>query len=79
MQMGGLIDVASDAALKQAAIELENLLGETITVSRSLAVELSPPILHEAGLISGLQWLSRWMSDKHGLKVELVMQMETPI
>ena len=79
MQMGGLIDIASDAALKQAAIELENLLGETITVSRSLAVELSPPILHEAGLISGLQWLSRWMSDKHGLKVELVMQMETPI
>jgi PAS domain S-box-containing protein len=79
MQAGGLIEQASDAALKQAAIELENLLGESIGVSRSLAVELSPPILHEAGLIKGLKWLSRWMSDKHGLEVQLVTQMETPI
>ena len=44
-----------------------------------MASELTPPILHEAGLLAGLEWLSRWMSEKHGLKVELVIQMDAPI
>ena len=78
MQLGGLIEETSDAALKQALYEVENLLGESIKVSRSLASELTPPILHEAGLLAGLEWLSRWMSEKHGLKVELVIQMDAP-
>jgi PAS domain S-box-containing protein len=76
LQVGGLLDQATDDALKQAANEVENLLGESIRVSRSLAAELTPPILHEAGLSAGLGWLSRWMSKKHGLKVELVMPMD---
>jgi two-component system CheB/CheR fusion protein len=79
MQLGGLIEETSDAALKQTLNEVENLLGESIRVSRSLAAELTPPILHEAGLLAGLEWLSRWMSEKHGLKVELVIQMDAPI
>ena len=29
--------------------------------------------------MAGLEWLSRWMSDKHGLKIELVMQMDAPV
>jgi PAS domain S-box-containing protein len=76
LQVGGLLDQATDDALKQAASEVENLLSESIRVSRSLAAELTPPILHEAGLSAGLGWLSRWMSDKHRLKVELVMPMD---
>ena len=76
LQVGGLINQATDDALKQVANEVENLLGESIRVSRSLANELTPPILHEAGLSAGLGWLSRWMSEMHGLKVELVMPMD---
>ena len=79
LQVGGLIDQATDDALKQVANEVENLLGESIRVSRSLAAELTPPILHEAGISAGLRWLSRWMSEKHGLKVELVMPMDAPV
>ncbi|RPI20045.1 MAG: response regulator, partial [Acidobacteria bacterium] len=42
--------------------------------SRSLTAELSPPILHEGGLIPGLEWLARWMADKHGMFVDLETQ-----
>jgi PAS domain S-box-containing protein len=51
--------------------QIENLLLESINESRSLTAELSPPILYQAGLAAGLDWLGRWMSEKHGLKVEV--------
>ncbi|MEW6750083.1 MAG: PAS domain-containing protein, partial [Candidatus Latescibacterota bacterium] len=51
--------------------QVRELVNESIQVSRSLTAELSPPILHEAGLSAGLSWLARWMRDKHGLEVEL--------
>ncbi|MEX2578078.1 MAG: PAS domain-containing protein [Verrucomicrobiales bacterium] len=47
------------------------LLDESIKVSRSLTVELASPILYEAGLAAGLEWLGRWMEEKHGLSVEV--------
>lgn len=47
------------------------LLNESITASRSLTAELSPPIPRDAGLITGLEWLTRWMKEKYGLTVIL--------
>jgi PAS domain S-box-containing protein len=79
IQVGGLIELSPDAALKQAAAEVEDLLNESVKVSRSLAAELSPPILHEAGLLAGLEWLSRWKYKKHGLKVQLSIHMDAPV
>ncbi len=79
LQVGGFIEQAPDPTLKQAAAQVEDLLNESIKVSRSLAAELSPPSLHETGLLGGLEWLSRWMSEKHGLKVDLVIQMDAPV
>jgi len=35
--------------------------------------------LHEAGLNAGLQWLSRRMSEKHGLFVDLEMEEDGPL
>ncbi|MFA9478785.1 PAS domain S-box protein [Phycisphaerales bacterium AB-hyl4] len=63
----------------QDVAQLESLLNESINASRSLTVELSPPILHEAGLSAGLNWLARSMKDKHGLAVELNVDDFTPI
>ncbi|MDD4891664.1 MAG: response regulator, partial [Phycisphaerae bacterium] len=31
-------------------------------------------ILHDGGLTAGLDWLARWMADKHGLLVQLAME-----
>lgn len=62
---------ADDDATKQGAKEVENLIDESIKSSRSLTAELSPPILHDAGLNGGLEWLGRRMADTHGLFVDL--------
>ncbi len=69
---------AGDDVVKQAVTEIEELLGEAIGASRSLTAELSPPILHDEGLSTGLEWLARWMADKHGLFVDLAMEKEIP-
>lgn len=68
-----------DELVKQATREVEELIDESIAASRSLTAELSPPILHEAGLNAGLEWLARWMADKHGLFVELALEETAPL
>ena len=49
--------------------EVEAILSEAITASRSVTVELSPPILQEAGLGPALHWLARRMADKNRFNV----------
>jgi CheY-like chemotaxis protein len=56
---------------------LENLLGEAIEASRSLATELSPPVLHDAGLGAALEWLSRRMAQDHNLTVHLTVHPDS--
>jgi signal transduction histidine kinase len=73
LQLNILTGKLKPDALIQAAGRIENLIDESIQISRSLSAELSPPILREGGLVSGLKWLAAWMPDKHGLKVELVI------
>ncbi len=48
---------------------VEELLDQVMQVSRTLTVELSPPILMDAGLAPALGWLAHWMKDKHDLKL----------
>jgi PAS domain S-box-containing protein len=54
-------------SLRQA----DNLLDEALCASRTLATELSPPVLHDAGLAAALAWLIRQMEQSHGLIVRL--------
>ena len=61
MQLNGLIPEVAEERLKQSISDIEQILGDAVQVSRSLAAELSPPILREAGILAGLEWLSRWM------------------
>jgi DNA-binding NarL/FixJ family response regulator len=68
----------SDPVVQQATEEVNQLLDESIKSSRSLTAELSPPILHEGGLVPGLEWLARWMADRHGLIVDLAMEQDIP-
>jgi CheY-like chemotaxis protein len=66
--------------IKQSASEVAELIDDAIETSRSLTADLSPPILHQGGLFAALEWLARWMHDKHGLDVELLASepMESP-
>lgn len=58
-------------AFEMMLAEVDNLLDEAIETSRSLTIELCPPILRKSGLVAALDWLTRWMQNRHKLNVEL--------
>lgn len=51
--------------------QLEEWLAETIQVTRQLSVDLSPPILHGAGLAEATVWLASQMEEQYSLKVNI--------
>ncbi|MBI4860867.1 MAG: response regulator, partial [Candidatus Riflebacteria bacterium] len=69
---------SEDSAVQAAACEIGHLLDESIRASRVMTAELSPPIVHEGGLTAGLEWLARWMKDRHDLVVELTTDDHVP-
>lgn len=66
-----LEDHLRDKPLHKLVSRVERLLEQSIGESQSLTVELSPPVLYEAGLAAGLQWLAHHMHRKHDLAVEV--------
>jgi len=51
--------------------QVDSLLSESIEASRSLTLELFPPVLHDRGLVSALEWLADWLQEKQKLNVEV--------
>ncbi len=50
--------------------EIREMLSKAIQDTRSLTVELSPPILYELGLIPALEWLTEKMMTEHHINFE---------
>jgi PAS domain S-box-containing protein len=69
-----ILDRGAEDLMKKGIVEVEELIDESIASSRSLTAELSPPILREAGLNAGLEWLARQMADRQGLWVDLELE-----
>jgi len=74
MRLGGVAEQIRNLDLKQAVDEIEKIVGEAIRMSRSLSADLSPPILHDSGLSDGLEWLARWMREKHHFTVDFSVE-----
>jgi len=66
-----LVKRAEPEAVSSIVQGVESIVKEAIDASRSLTVELSPPILHQAGLAAGLGWLANYMQEKHLFKVHV--------
>lgn len=62
-------DHLRDDPVRRLIDRVERLLQEAVAESQALTVELSPPVLYEAGLAAGLDWLARHMQRNHGLTV----------
>jgi CheY-like chemotaxis protein len=60
---------SSDPGVRQGCQEMVALLGEALAEARTLTGELSPPTLQKGGLLPALEWLSRWVGEKHHLTV----------
>jgi len=51
--------------------EVDAILREAIEASRSLAVELCPPILQQGGLLAALTWLAQRLAAQSGFQVDI--------
>jgi PAS domain S-box-containing protein len=58
-------------ATSVAVQRLDDILDEALAASRSLAVELSPPVLEQAGLLGAFRWLVSRMQMQHAFSVHL--------
>jgi CheY-like chemotaxis protein/two-component sensor histidine kinase len=61
----------SGQQLQQVVEQADDMLTQAIGQSRAMAVDLSPPILYDSGLVAGLRWLARQMEDRHSLQVKV--------
>lgn len=60
-------------------VELEDLLGEIRRRASSLSFQLSPPLLHDVGLIAALEWLADDLKISHGLIAEIIVEQEVVV
>lgn len=60
-----------DEQVLRTIAEVDDLLKDSITESRSLTIELSPPVLYNAGLAGALEWLASQMQEKYRLAIHL--------
>lgn len=70
---------AADSTVREAGREAMDLLTQTLRCSRSLTEELSPPVLLRGGLSHALDWLVRWMAEKHHLTVHVHTDESTAV
>lgn len=71
MQLGAIKKNHDHERQRVAGDTLDGLLVEALDATRTLSVELSPPILNEAGLIGGLNWLASRLLSANQFKVHL--------
>ena len=50
---------------------IELMTKECVEITRSLAAELSPSVLHQCGLAAGFGWLREWFHAKYGFNLEV--------
>ena len=56
IKMAGLLSSTQDETLKAKLKAIETDITDAVKQTRSITYELSPPVLHELGLIEALEW-----------------------
>ncbi len=65
-------DIARDDKSPEPLLHrISELLQDSLSKARHLSYELSPPVLHQAGLLAALEYLARRMKEQHGLEVDI--------
>jgi PAS domain S-box-containing protein len=72
-----LYRTVNDESRRKIAGRMLEMLDQAIAASRTLTIELSPPVLQDSGLTAGLTWLAGWMESNHDFKVDVVAM--TPV
>ena len=70
MKLSSALDPPKETAVGTIVADVLNMLGSIIRETRSLMVEISPPVLHDFGLAAAIDWMAERMSSKHGIVIE---------
>ena len=63
---------------ESAMKRVDDVLSEALTYSRTLVAELSPPVLHDHGLVASLRWLAEYMKKHHQTVMVIVPEGQEP-
>ncbi len=63
--------------MQSALQQIQSELAETVAMTRSLSVEMSPVVLHGEGLADAILWLASQMREQFGLQVEFTSKDES--
>lgn len=65
-----------DSAQRENLEHVDEMLSEMLRITRTLTIDLRPPVLADRGLGAALKWLARQMLRDYGLRVELSLDEE---
>jgi len=71
LRIGMARNHSDDPGLRGSLEKVDQMLDDSVRISRSLTSELAPPLLHERGLLAGLRWFAERMKQTHHLRVDL--------
>jgi signal transduction histidine kinase len=69
MQLAALCRTQDAAQREPIAREIADVLERSFKLTKSLSVELAPPVLHERGLAAALEWLAAETGKNYNVKV----------
>jgi PAS domain S-box-containing protein len=70
IRLGKLIESVSSDIFKKELEEIRNLVKQTIHHTRSLTVEISPPILYELGFVAAVEWYVEQIQQQSAYKIQ---------
>jgi|SRR5581483_7443750 len=75
MQLAALCRTREDAQREPIAREIADVLERSFKLTRSLSVELAPPVLYEHGLAAALEWLGA--ETRKNYNVEVIVEADS--
>jgi signal transduction histidine kinase len=75
MQLAGLCRTRDAAQREAIAREIADVLERSFKLTRSLSVELAPPVLYEHGLAAALEWLAA--ETRKNYNVEVIIEADS--
>jgi len=70
MRVEALAHDSEFSAAQERLVGISAVIDVAIDATRTLAVELAPPVLHSQGLPAALQWLARHIQEQHKLNIQ---------
>lgn len=75
LRLGQVKQLVQDPVSVDLLKQLDNVLTEALTYTRTLVTELIPPVLRDQGLAAALRWLGKYMK-KHDMAVTVTVPNE---